>query len=204
MISSNYLTTAQAARLLGVSVFTAQQWVERGYLRSWKTAGGHRRIVHASVMELQEAQQERLAMGQMPYSLPVLIVEDDANLIRLYKFHMCSWPFDVTPFVAPNGYEGLILAGEVQPQLLICDLRLPGINGFNIVRALSAVERFREMKIVVVTGLPFTKIQAHGGLPDRVEIMGKPVNFDHIQTIACRQWEIRSDAYQRAKRPNPH
>lgn len=46
------LTTADAAELLGVSIRTAQLWVESGRLPSWKTPGGHRRIPRQAVMDL--------------------------------------------------------------------------------------------------------------------------------------------------------
>lgn len=48
------LTTAKAAELLGVSVRTAQMWVESGQLPSWKTPGGHRRIPRQAVLNLIE------------------------------------------------------------------------------------------------------------------------------------------------------
>lgn len=48
------LTTANAAELLGVSIRTAQLWVESGRLPSWKTPGGHRRIPRQAVLDLIE------------------------------------------------------------------------------------------------------------------------------------------------------
>lgn len=48
------LTTAHAAELLGVSIRTAQLWVESGRLPSWKTPGGHRRIPKQAVLDLIE------------------------------------------------------------------------------------------------------------------------------------------------------
>jgi len=48
------LTTAKAAEILGVSIRTAQLWVENGQLPSWKTPGGHRRIPRQAVMDLVE------------------------------------------------------------------------------------------------------------------------------------------------------
>ncbi|MFP5076233.1 helix-turn-helix domain-containing protein [Rhizobium sp. YIM 134829] len=49
------LTTAKAAELLGVSIRTAQLWVESGQLPSWKTPGGHRRIPRQAVLDLIDA-----------------------------------------------------------------------------------------------------------------------------------------------------
>ena len=191
--TSNYLTTREAAALLGVSVPTAQQWVERGLLKSWKTDGGHRRILHDSVLEVLESQRQKAELAQAPYVMPVLIVEDDIHLIQLYKVHMATWPFGTIPYVAPNGYEGLVLVGEVRPRLLICDLRLPGVNGFNVVRGLCEIERFKHMGIVVISGLPVPEIDAHGGLPARVEVMGKPVDFARLQMIAAKLWASGPD-----------
>lgn len=46
------LTTRSAARLLGVAVSTAQQWIENGKIASWKTPGGHRRVRLSAVQKL--------------------------------------------------------------------------------------------------------------------------------------------------------
>jgi excisionase family DNA binding protein len=46
------LTTAAAARLLGVAVSTTQLWLESGALPSWKTPGGHRRVRLSAVTQL--------------------------------------------------------------------------------------------------------------------------------------------------------
>jgi excisionase family DNA binding protein len=47
------LTTREAAKLLGIAVSTAQQWIENGALPAWKTPGGHRRVRLADVSALQ-------------------------------------------------------------------------------------------------------------------------------------------------------
>lgn len=191
----NYLTTREAAALLGTSVRTIQQWVEKGQLEGWKTEGGHRRIARASVSRALKAHDMQVQAAQLASSLSVLIVEDDATLLKLYRTQMRVWPFDVKVYTAPNGYEALVMVGEVNPQLLICDLRLPGVNGFQIVRALCEMTRFKEMGIVVVSGLPTPEINAHGGLPPRVEIMGKPIDFARLQHIANQIWEQRTAAF---------
>ena len=47
------LTTREAAKLLGIAVSTAQQWIENGALPAWKTPGGHRLVRLADVRALQ-------------------------------------------------------------------------------------------------------------------------------------------------------
>lgn len=51
-MDKDVLTTSQAAKLLGISVRTAQLLIEGGTLTSWKTPGGHRRVYRADVQAL--------------------------------------------------------------------------------------------------------------------------------------------------------
>ena len=60
------LTTAAAARLLGVAVSTTQLWLESGALPSWKTPGGHRRVRLSAVMQLLTAKAEHAAPPAQP------------------------------------------------------------------------------------------------------------------------------------------
>lgn len=50
--STDFCTTREAAKMLGMSVRTAQIWVENGTLLAWKTGGGHRRISIESVQRV--------------------------------------------------------------------------------------------------------------------------------------------------------
>lgn len=57
------LTTRSVARLLGVAVSTAQQWIESGRIESWKTPGGHRRVRLSGVKKLMESSVPAPAAG---------------------------------------------------------------------------------------------------------------------------------------------
>jgi excisionase family DNA binding protein len=192
-MDNNYCTTREAAKLLGISVRTAQLWLEKGHLKGWKTPGGHRRIMRSSLDSAARDRRYGGVASPRHSALPVLIIEDDANLLKLYRAQISRWPFDVTIYTAPNGYEGMVMVGEIEPRLLICDLRLPGVNGFVIVRSLCTMERYLDMTIVVVSGMPEGEIEAHGGVPERVELMGKPINFNRLREIAGELWAQHSE-----------
>ena len=190
----NYYTTRDAARMLGVSLRTAQLWLEKGYLKGWKTDGGHRRIVRSSVNKLLAARTPVALKPQAPQSLQVLVVEDNAALRKLYRVQASRWSVPITLYTASNGYEALVMVGKVAPDLLICDLRLPGVSGFQVVRALCDMESYGQLVIVVVSGLPSEEIDAHGSLPARVHQMGKPIDFERLREIAQSLWESRLKA----------
>jgi len=185
----DYLTTREAADILGVSLRTVQLWVESGKLEGWKTDGGHRRLSHSAVERKRAELETAFATTQLLQPMPVLIVEDDESLLRLYRSRIGAWPFPTTLYTAPNGYEALVLVGELKPWLLVCDLRLPGVNGFQIVRSLCKMNRFDNMVIIVVSGLEEAEIRAHGGFPERVTVIGKPIDFARIQSIGQRRFD---------------
>ena len=84
------LTTRDAARLLGISVSTAQKWIESGALESWKTPGGHRRMRQSAVIALLEERTALVADSQqaMPQELRPLrsasypMPDDEAARLR--------------------------------------------------------------------------------------------------------------------------
>lgn len=186
-----FCTTREAADQLGVSLRTAQLWVDSGVLEAWKTDGGHRRISVTSVERLLRADSpkspvpEKVAAPQPVASnrMRILVVEDDNTLLKLYRLRITSWnlPIDVT--TASNGYDALVLIGREQPDLMIADLSMPGIDGFQMVRTLTS-SSFREgMEIVIVTGMDADSIAAAGGLPPSVRIFQKPVPFNELKAL---------------------
>lgn len=186
-IQTAYCTTREAAQLLGVSLRTAQLWAESGLLEAWKTDGGHRRISRTSVQRLLDG-QEPVPREETPpppalERLKVLVVEDDSILLKLYKTVITNWNLPVDVITASNGIEGLIRVGKDAPDLMITDLSMPGMDGFQLIRHL-ATSSFREgMEIAVVTGLDPAEIAAHGGLPPDVRVFPKPVPFAQIHAI---------------------
>jgi len=190
--------------MLGVSVGTVQLWSESGLLQAWKTAGGHRRVIRASVEKLLHkapATPNRETTIEPPSKadqrggrrLQVLVVEDDVNLLRLYETRIASWPMAPKVTLAHNAFAALLIMGRTCPDLLITDLRMPGIDGFVMLNALQKAPEASSTRIVVVTGMDKSEVEARGGLPPDIELLAKPVPFDRLQQIAAEvvsSWQL--------------
>ena len=193
---SDDVTTREAAEMLGVSLRTAQLWVERGRLRAWKTAGGHRRIERASVEALRaggDVASVVLAAGY-PASvlkpadepLRVVAVEDDKTLQSLYRIAIGAMPFPTEVHIAANGFDGLLLIGKTHPDVVILDLNLPGMDGFRLIRELDQHEDFDALEIVVVSALSQAEIRDRGNIPDTIEIFTKPLAMSQLELFLSR------------------
>lgn len=185
---SAYCTTREAAQLLGISLRTAQLWVENGQLDAWKTEGGHRRISRASVQRLLDGGlparfTDLTVTPQSIDRLKLLVVEDDNILLKLYKAMLASWKLPIDVITANNGIEGLILIGRDAPDLMITDLAMPGMDGFQLIRSLASSSMRAGMEIVVVSGLDAADIETRGGLPKDVRLFPKPAPFDQLRAI---------------------
>ena len=178
--------------LLGVSVGTVQLWVESGLLQAWKTAGGHRRVLRDSVDSLLHKKPVQPQIIDTPPAkltfshrrLSVMVVEDDANLLRLYKANISMWPMAPEVSLINNAVQALLLMGRNCPDLLIVDLHMPGLDGFSMLRVLRTTPEIANTTIVVVSGLGPAEIEQRGGIPADIEILPKPIPFNRLLTIA--------------------
>jgi excisionase family DNA binding protein len=182
---SEFISTAQAARQLGLSLGAVQQMVEHGKLVAWKTAGGHRRIRQDSVDALLSNATQPTPASAAPTrrhreALSIVILEDDLLLQTVYRETMLKWglPLEIQMFA--NGLDALLEVGRCMPDLLIADLRMSGLDGFQMIRRLRDNTATQDLPIVVVSVLSPEEIAAEGGLPDDVTIYGKPVPFREL------------------------
>jgi excisionase family DNA binding protein len=184
-IEKSFCTTREAAALLGVSVGTVQLWVESGQLQAWKTAGGHRRVMRDSVDSLLRKTPGLPApLPEVPRRLTVMVVEDDATLLRLYEARISRWPMAPKMIGVDNAFAALLMMGSMNPDLLITDLQMPGMDGFNMLRVLNEAPESAYTTIVVVSGLDAADIEAKGGIPKGIEVLPKPIPFDRLRDIA--------------------
>lgn len=190
------MTTRQAGEALGVAVRTVQLWVEAGVLPAWRTAGGHRRIARSAVETLMAERARVIAqptakpgpVAEAVRALKLLVVEDDPDLLRLFSLMVEGWDFPVALTTASNGFDALVRIGEIRPDMVVTDLNMPGMDGFQMVRSLKKPgSGFDDLAIVAVSALSQSDVKDRGGLPEGVAVFQKPVPFNEILALAREQ-----------------
>jgi len=79
----------------------------------------------------------------------ILVVEDEADILELLTFNLEKEGYQVTG--ASAGEAGLQAAGEIQPDLILLDLMLPGVDGLEVCRRLKGNHRTVHIPIVMLT-----------------------------------------------------
>ncbi len=182
-------TTLEVARLLGLAVRSVQLMVDRGELQAWKTPGGHRRISRASVQRWQQKRQasdappalpgapawQRRRGDARPAERPcVLLIEDSRHFQTLVRLLLQQHFPQVDLRLADDGIAGLALAGQLQPDVLLVDILLPGIDGATLITGLRSHAAFGRSRLIVVTGLDENQRQPYALALQGVPVAHKP------------------------------
>ncbi|HWI11910.1 MAG TPA: response regulator [Burkholderiaceae bacterium] len=185
---SDDFTTLEVAKLLGMSVRSVQLMVDRGELDAWKTSGGHRRIARASVDHWRGARgvarpREREPHPQAPAAgrhsaqpvrPRVLLIDDSIHFQKLVALLIQQRFPEIELHVADDGIAGLALYGQLQPQVLIVDLLLPGIDGATLITSLRSHAQFADSRLAVATSLDEQQRAPYAFALEQVPVIHKP------------------------------
>ncbi len=80
----------------------------------------------------------------------ILVIEDDPSTLRLIKYTLQQEGYQV--LTAPNGLEGIRKTKSEEPDLVILDVMLPGLDGFEICHRLRANPQTAQLPILMVSG----------------------------------------------------
>lgn len=180
--SDDYCGTSYAAKLLGLSVGTVQGLVEKSELHGWKTQGGHRRISLHSINDYMLRNNIKFLNSELrDKHLRILLVEDDSVTREMVRGYCDNSDLPVDCTAMSSGMEALIDIASINPDLLITDLDMPGIDGFELLRTIRKNSQFSQLIILAMSGLSATDIEKKGGLPEGSIYMTKPLKADWFQ-----------------------
>lgn len=87
-------------------------------------------------------------------SARILIIEDNPNNLELMAYLLTA--FGYKPMMAKAGIEGVALALRERPDLILCDVHLPGLDGYAVVSALRKEPALAQVPIIASTAMAMT------------------------------------------------
>ena len=151
MERKGYLTTKDVARLLRVTDGTVRYWSQRGALRAEVTPGGHRRFLRTDLEAFARARGVDLEQSS-PATTRVLVVDDNAEFARYLRelLYESLQPLEVR--VAADGFAAGHSVVRFRPTIILLDIRMPHMDGFEVCRTLKQDPDTRDIRIIAMTG----------------------------------------------------
>ncbi len=123
----------------------------------------------------------------------ILIVDDDLAARETLKELLACEDYDIVS--AANGIEALAMAGELHPDIILSDVMMPEMNGFEVCRRLRADPVLAEVPIILITGLADQESFLKGLAVGADDFIAKP--FDRIELSARVAAVARLNRYRR-------
>jgi excisionase family DNA binding protein len=175
-------TTFEVARLCGVFHTTVINWVNKGKLKARVTPGGHRRIPLSELVGFMKKYEMPIPPNIENSQKQILVLDDEPAMTRLVAKALAKHKDRYDAQVANNPVDALVLIGKKLPHLLILDLLMPGMDGFQVCRILKSNPATKGMKIIAISGKKLSAAQQDFLGKNCDKLLLKP--FDMLDLVA--------------------
>lgn len=149
-----FFTTGDVAKICEISPKTVINYCESGKLSSEKSpVTNYRRIPRDALVAFMEKYNIPVSRADSIEQKSVLVVDDDENFVRLLKKAFNLAEKNVLVKVACDGYEALVEIGKEAPDLVILDVMMPKIDGYEVCKTLRSNPSFKGVKICAISGV---------------------------------------------------
>ena len=144
------LTTFEAAEISDVTHVTIQNWIKKGWIKAYRTAGGHRRIETEHLSEFLNSKKIPINSNVNDGLFKVLILEDDKNISDLIRLHLVSRSKIYHIRVVENLFSAGFLFGSYKPSLVVIDVCFPDIDLMQVYQEMKENGFSDKIKIMII------------------------------------------------------
>jgi excisionase family DNA binding protein len=193
--SSKVLTTFQAAEYCQVSPFTIRNWVESGKLPAYRTPGGHRRIRKGDLDEFLKKHDMPGGGQEAEDKRRILVVDDDEIVADFVSKIARDIEGGADVPVALDGFEAGTMVTSIRPQVVILDLRMPGLDGFEVCRKIKASSATSSTVVIGITGYYSAEYAKKFADCGGHHLLRKPIDVQELKQAISEAFEIYKEAH---------
>jgi len=190
----------EVANICGVVNQTAINWIDKGYLDAYTTPGGQYRVyadVLAAFLQqrgMRMPEELKRVLAEQAKIEQVLVVDDDNELNDLIKQYLDKRYPGFTVNQAFNGYEAGRAVSEQKPDVVILDINLPGVDGYELCRQIKKDENLSRPIVISISGMDDDAVREKSIEAGADGFMKKPIRLEDLPGL------IEHLAEERAKR----
>ena len=144
-------STFDIARMLGVDPSSVANWIDQGLLKAHRTPGGHRRVITSDLVSFLREHKMPIPpeLGLEPAK--ILLADADGEITRsLSNAIKLSHP-EVQVVEANDSFQVGMVITTVHPNVVILDLEMPGMDGFEVCRLIKSQGATRRVEVIALT-----------------------------------------------------
>ena len=124
-------------------------------------------------------------MGTEKHSL--LIIDDEKSSLNVLT-HILR--LDYTIYTAKDGKTGIEIANEYTPKLILLDIIMPDMDGYEVLALLKASEKTKNIPVIFITGLANGQDEKTGSMPEVADYIYKPFQAANVKEKVDTQIQI--------------
>jgi excisionase family DNA binding protein len=166
-----WLTLGQAAKYLGVAQSTIRKWSDLGRVPAFYTPGGHRRYRRTDL----DAFLQRSGPGKPARGPLVLVVDDEASVREVVRINLEMEGYTVRE--ASNADEGLSAVEDDAPDLILIDVMMPEVDGWEMLRRVQARHGTGSIPVIMFSGQLESSAEREAEQRGAQAFVGKPFDL---------------------------
>jgi len=188
MATPKPLSTTKVAKFCHVSHAAVCNWVKAGKLKAYRTPGGQYRIEPAVLTDFMKQHGMPIPEELEPKRVQrIVVVDDEKQIVEFATRALGAEGVGYAVESAQDGYTAGRLIHSLQPDLVLLDIRMPGIDGFKVCENIKSDPATKDTRILIITAYA-TEENVDRLVENGAEgILEKP--FD-IATLTARVEEI--------------
>ena len=187
----NTLSTITIAKTLGVAVASISKWIDAGQLKAGKTPGGHRRVAKEDLIAFLRRQNLPIPPELSPPPPRVLVVDDEDSVRAWLAEEIKAALPDFEIFEASDGYSAGEIVALSKPDVVILDLRMPGVDGFEVCRRIKSRSETKDISVIAITAHPSDEVQRRILEAGATAFFTKPLDIEallaEVESVLARQ-----------------
>ncbi len=187
-MKNDLFTIPQASKICSVCRTTMWRWVKSGKLEAFLTPGGQFKIREGDLKSFIQKRMKHLPVVELSKWKKILIVDDDPAVQKMLNKMLSSSGYRLE--AASDGFEAGTKIMQFKPDLMILDLFMPGMDGFEVCKQIKENSNTSHIKILIFTGFDSKenkeRIMRTGADGYLVKPVGKSVLLKNVHNLISK------------------
>ena len=146
------LSTFAIAEMLHVDPGSVANWIDEGVLEAHRTPGGHRRVEVEDLLVFLKEHRMPIPQKIRDKEVSILVVDDEEAVAALIVRAVKNKFPEYAVYEAHDGFSAGTLVTTHKPAVVILDIRMPGLDGFEVCRMIKAGDETKHAEVIAITG----------------------------------------------------